>query len=321
MRKPTRLSTPNPGESTHLPEGLSSQEIKGRSITVFVSHSWGSENQYWEVEKLLDSISDLSWTNVSVVQESPLKTETVGEPAQQQEIALQSARIDLLRREYGDVWSTMRELEDKVEAHEHKAEAHNRFCKEVRDAEESMFSYYMVHQLEDKYKKPFAELKMTAESPSPIPDLADHHSKLIKLRKQLHRLKAWEKSCRERIVQLRRDSGLGVRLVHYPSQDILYSGEKISESVINEDHNLALMLEQRVARSDIVVVIGEAYPRYRSWMECELIFARSLNRPIVVILPPGLSFCPSELKSKADEIVLWDRIALGKALLRLHARS
>jgi hypothetical protein len=143
---------------------------------------------------------------------------------------------------------------------------------------------------------------------------------LLELRLQLKRVCARADHCRRRIEQLRRDADLGVHLIRYSPQDIVYSGGKVSETAIREDPNLVLMLQKQIRAADAVLVIAEMFAQYRLWMDCELGLAQDLGRPIIAVVPFGQLECPREVKIRAAAVVGWERVALAKALLPFAKR-
>jgi hypothetical protein len=284
-------------------------------ITVFVSHSWSSTDQYLNLVAQLHSISDLEWHNVSVVRNDPLKTEIKGEPVQQQELELQRSKLNKLRAELGRLESELNDHERKVVNWKRACEANERLRREIEEAE--MFSKtakYMTNLLERKHGKSIVELRASANAPlnkpKPQPELKGAE-------KRLDELKSRAKHCERRIEQLQADCGLGVHLINYRSADIFHQYMKLPEEAINEDRNLVLMLENQIDSADVVIVIAEMYAQYRKWMACEIGLAQSLNRPILAVVPPGQAWCPKELEWCSAAIVPWDSIAIGKALLSL----
>ena len=46
-----------------------------RTYRVFISHAWGYSDDYYRVERFLNDAPNFSWTNLSVPQHDPLKTQ------------------------------------------------------------------------------------------------------------------------------------------------------------------------------------------------------------------------------------------------------
>ncbi len=291
--------------------------MSGREIKVFISHSWASGRQYRELQTLLDSIPDLNWYSVSVTRDRPLATYTQGEPAQQQELQLQRAKLERHSSELHDLELALRRHEQQSQNAERARGVRARLKREFAEAEESLFSAWMIRRLEEKHGKTCKEMQDMMNAPEP--ELASP-SELAELENRRVALSRRVQACERRIAQIREDSGLGVTLIHYSSRDIMYGG-KIEEGAIETDRNLALMLEAQIAAADVMIVIGEMYAQYRKWMACELALAQSLLKPVLTVIPLGQKACPVELRVRSHAVVSWDEIELGKSLILLQERE
>lgn len=225
-------------------------------LSIFVSHSWSSVGQYESLSMLLDSISDLNWQSVSVLKNNPFLSKTMGEPAQQQELNLQRSRLQRLRDEAEDMQRSLDMYSYACAEWKQQCEAAKNLQQEITAAEASMFPVYMVKLLEKNHGKSLFTLRAIANKSLPEPTLP---AELKNATERLNELERLKRLCKQRIAQLRSNSGLGVYLIKYGHRDITHQFPKMPENVIEEDRNLVLMLEAQIAQADVVIVVAEFY--------------------------------------------------------------
>lgn len=65
-------------------------------------------------------------------------------------------------------------------------------------------------------------------------------------------------------------------------------------------------LRQQIRPVNCVIIIGGMWTSYSDWIQFEMNFASSINKPILGVRPRGARMMPSAVTQKADLIVNWN---------------
>ena len=85
-------------------------------------------------------------------------------------------------------------------------------------------------------------------------------------------------------------------------------GQKLSKSEIEEK------IRNKIALSQVVVVIAGMYYNYREWMEFEVSEAIRMGKPIISVQPRGAIPMPSFLEFASDRTVKWNTNSIVSAI-------
>lgn len=86
------------------------------------------------------------------------------------------------------------------------------------------------------------------------------------------------------------------------------NGEKLSKFEIEEK------IRNKIALSQVVVVIAGMYYNYREWMEFEVWEALRMGKPIISVQPRGAKPMPSFLEFASDRTVKWNTDSIVSAI-------
>ncbi len=72
-------------------------------------------------------------------------------------------------------------------------------------------------------------------------------------------------------------------------------------------------LREQIRPVNCVIIIGGMWANYSDWIQFELEFAKSINKPILGVRPRGAIQMPAAITLEADKIVNWnsDSIVAG----------
>lgn len=72
-------------------------------------------------------------------------------------------------------------------------------------------------------------------------------------------------------------------------------------------------LRQQIRPVQCVIIIGGMWTNHSDWIQFEMDFAASINKPILGVRPRGAQMMPAAVTLKADKLVYWnaDSIVAG----------
>ena len=87
--------------------------------------------------------------------------------------------------------------------------------------------------------------------------------------------------------------------------------ERARKSVLEEK------LRNQIRPVQIVLILGGMYVAHSDWIQFEIDYAKSLNKPILGIQPWGSVRMPVAVQNAADEMVGWNTATIVSAIRRL----
>lgn len=90
------------------------------------------------------------------------------------------------------------------------------------------------------------------------------------------------------------------------------NGEILSKSEIKEK------IRNKIALSQVVIVIAGMYYNYREWMEFEVSEAVRMGKPIISVKPRGAVVIPNFLELFSDRVVNWNTDSIVSAIKELY---
>lgn len=91
-----------------------------------------------------------------------------------------------------------------------------------------------------------------------------------------------------------------------PEHDGVTGGNQLSENLRNQ-----------IRPVHVVVILGGMYVSYSNWIQFEINFAKSLDKPILGVRPWGSQAMPASVTEAASEIVGWNTPSIVAAIRRL----
>jgi hypothetical protein len=88
----------------------------------------------------------------------------------------------------------------------------------------------------------------------------------------------------------------------------------------HDDAELFDMLRERIAKSDVLLVLGGMYANKSAWIETEVTIARALGIPVITVVPYGQERVASAATRFEDDRVRWRGDSIREAILA-HAPS
>jgi len=76
-------------------------------------------------------------------------------------------------------------------------------------------------------------------------------------------------------------------------------------------------LRDQIRPVHVAIIIGGMWTSYSDWIQFEIEFAKSINKPILGIRPWGSLMTPTAVTAAADEIVGWNTDSMVSAIRRL----
>lgn len=73
-------------------------------------------------------------------------------------------------------------------------------------------------------------------------------------------------------------------------------------------------LRNQIRPVNAVIVLAGMYANYSNWIEFEVEFSKSINKPIIVIKPWGQERVPQYLRDNATAIVGWNTDSIVEAI-------
>lgn len=67
----------------------------------------------------------------------------------------------------------------------------------------------------------------------------------------------------------------------------------------------------------VAIILGGMWTSYSDWIQFEIEFAQSINKPILGVMPWGSSRTPAAVTAAASEIVGWNTSSIVSAIRRL----
>lgn len=89
-------------------------------------------------------------------------------------------------------------------------------------------------------------------------------------------------------------------------------GRILSKSEIKEK------IRNKIALSQVVIVIAGMYYNYREWMEFEVSEAVRMGKPIISVKPRGAVAMPNFLELFSDRVVNWNTDSIVSAIRELY---
>lgn len=86
--------------------------------------------------------------------------------------------------------------------------------------------------------------------------------------------------------------------------------DKMSTIALKEE------LRDQIRPVDCVIALAGVYMSYSDWIQFELDFAKSLNKPIIGVKPWGQERVSTAVSSVANEIVGWNTASILQAIRR-----
>jgi len=93
-----------------------------------------------------------------------------------------------------------------------------------------------------------------------------------------------------------------------------YSVEKSEPLPVKTSLGLYNGLKNKIAHSNIVLIIAGMYVNYSDAIQDEIEIARAYNKPIIAIAPWGHTNIPIIVQQVAKEIVGWNRDSIVRAI-------
>lgn len=76
-------------------------------------------------------------------------------------------------------------------------------------------------------------------------------------------------------------------------------------------------LREQIRPSQCVVILGGMYVSHSDWIQFEIDYARTLNKPILGVVPWGAQRTPLALSAVANEMVNWNSSSIVSAIRRI----
>ena len=77
---------------------------------------------------------------------------------------------------------------------------------------------------------------------------------------------------------------------------------------------LTELLNSCIAKADCVLITPRDNSAYLEWIRVEVALARKLNKPVIVVLPPGVTSVPDFMREAATETVGWSAASIVAAI-------
>lgn len=103
--------------------------------------------------------------------------------------------------------------------------------------------------------------------------------------------------------------------------NFIYRNYSVPEDKAFEGMSRAQLQEQlraQIRPAQVVIVVSGMYVAHSDWIQFEIDFANSLNKPIVGLVPWGAERLPSAVTNAATEMVGWNTSSIVSAIRR-HA--
>ncbi|MEM7779244.1 MAG: TIR domain-containing protein [Pseudomonadota bacterium] len=82
-------------------------------------------------------------------------------------------------------------------------------------------------------------------------------------------------------------------------------------------YQLQEQLRKQIRPTQVVIVLAGMYTNHSNWIDFEIDFAESLNKPILAVRPWAALRTPTRVVSAANEIVSWNTSSIVSAIRRL----
>ncbi len=79
---------------------------------------------------------------------------------------------------------------------------------------------------------------------------------------------------------------------------------------------LSTMLDAQIRPVQCVLVIAGMYAAHRFWIDKEIAFAQSYDKPIIGVVPWGQERVPLSVQAAAHEMVGWNTVSIVDAIRR-----
>jgi len=76
------------------------------------------------------------------------------------------------------------------------------------------------------------------------------------------------------------------------------------------------LLEVNIGKSDCVLIIPGTNKVYLEWIQAEVLLARKKAKPVIIVLPRGVTSVPEFMREAASEVVGWSAASIVAAIRR-----
>lgn len=272
---------------------------------IFISHSWDHSEYYLELVELLNGIRDLKWDNLSISRNDAIEI-AIGPEAKPQrqrflferlgEIAIRSNEIRLaIERLFKSLEETIAaadEIQRYLNLNNQLAEIHSNIMQPNFAAK--------IRQL-DRLRNKYEEKDIFAEQ--------------NKIAKRISAIEADIDKLNQENQRLVREANSSQAAPDDINAIILGKTGKNRDNVTMLFPNLAIALRNRIAASDIVLLIALPDMAFHCWMEFEYQEAFIRRKPVLALLHQRLtSILPADLRRYSIEPIAWDQISVESAL-------
>lgn len=281
-------------------------------LNVFISHPWDRNDLYNELGAILGSAFGAGWCDRSIGRDNAVSIAT-GEMEVPQRRELLAQRLDAIvaRTEEIDATAVWHRARLTDAGHEQEELAACRTIDKLLAAERDRIldpGYdERVRRLERLQRK-YGGVDVDAALRAGIERIQEMESTLAQLRAEMERLVREARACRSSFERL----------------DVVTLGTtgKSRDRVLERFPNLALAIRNRIAGSDVVMVVVTPHSAFREWLEFEYQEAFVLRRSTICLLHPGLAVTvPPDLRGYGFECVPWDPAQILDAVRSVIARK
>ncbi|MBI9068750.1 MAG: TIR domain-containing protein [Salinivirgaceae bacterium] len=110
----------------------------------------------------------------------------------------------------------------------------------------------------------------------------------------------------DRMIQFLNDAPLFIYSNYSVPQDKAFEGMNNSK--------LVEQLKNQIRPVEAVIILGGVYVSYSNWIQFEIDFAKSLNKPIIGVKPWGAQRMPQAVTDSANTIVGWNTYSIIQAI-------
>jgi hypothetical protein len=115
---------------------------------------------------------------------------------------------------------------------------------------------------------------------------------------------------------LNEDASFSWRNLSIPEHDAVEASPMLPKSYLD----LVRVLENRISKSDCVLLLSGMYCAYSEWIQTEIQLADEHRKPVIGIRPRGQERVPQQVQRAAVEVVGWNTASIVSAVRR-HASA
>ena len=83
---------------------------------------------------------------------------------------------------------------------------------------------------------------------------------------------------------------------------------------LDDEEDLKEQLRKQIRPVQIVVILAGMYANHSDWIEFEMDFADSIDKPMIGVRPRGQQRVPKEVQDRTREMVGWNTTSIVKAI-------